>query len=318
MDALQGLGELGLGSRLKRVSEYMMKETQYVYDYYNIDFDPYLFPVFKIISNKKDTGITNKDIQNSLRFSQPAITQTINKLNAKGLIIFEKDQHDKRKKIILLSQKGVRLLEKITPIWKNIDVTIKEYTLESSCSLIEHLNNLEHKLNKKSFSDAVIAKIDTNYNNELAFITYKPEYAKCFYDLNIEWLKTYFTVELYDEEVLSKPQKYIIDKGGHIFFAKVNKDIVGTVALMPIGNEGLVELTKMAVSPLHRGKKIGQKLMQYSIEYAKNLGLTNLILYSNRTLENAIYIYRKFGFIEQPIEPNSPYKRSDIKMKLEF
>ena len=37
MDALKGLGALGLGSRLKRLSEHMMKETQLVYDYFNID-----------------------------------------------------------------------------------------------------------------------------------------------------------------------------------------------------------------------------------------------------------------------------------------
>lgn len=38
------------------------------------------------------------------------------------------------------------------------------------------------------------------------------------------------------------------------------------------------------------------------------------MLYSNTKLENAIYIYRKFGFIEITVEPNSPYKRSNIKM----
>jgi arginyl-tRNA synthetase len=48
MDALRGFGEIGMGSRLKRLSEYMMRETQTVYDEFNIDFDPYLFPTLKI------------------------------------------------------------------------------------------------------------------------------------------------------------------------------------------------------------------------------------------------------------------------------
>ena len=42
MDALRGFGELGLGSRLKRLSEYILREVQYIYNHYNIDFDPYL------------------------------------------------------------------------------------------------------------------------------------------------------------------------------------------------------------------------------------------------------------------------------------
>ncbi|WP_339893610.1 GNAT family N-acetyltransferase [uncultured Algibacter sp.] len=149
-------------------------------------------------------------------------------------------------------------------------------------------------------------------------ISFNKQYSKDFYELNVEWLKTFFYVEPYDEEVLSKPEKYIINKGGHIFFAKLEDDVVGTVALMPIGNEGLFELTKMAISPKHRGHKIGQKLMQYCIDYAKSIGLPKLLLYSNTNLENAIYIYRKYGFIQVPVEPDCPYKRCNIKMELVF
>ncbi|WP_330444557.1 helix-turn-helix domain-containing GNAT family N-acetyltransferase [Flavivirga abyssicola] len=316
MDALRGYGELGLGSRLKRVSEYMMKETQLVYNHFNVDFDPYLFPIFKIIVNKK--GVTNSEIQNSLQFTQPAITQAINKLNDKGLIVYDSDKLDKRKKLISLSGKGHDVLERLKPIWKAIDKVIKVYTLESSSSLIEHLNILENKLNTKSFSETIINNIKMNTTQTLEIISFEKQYAKDFYELNVEWLKTFFYVEPYDEEVLSKPEQYIIEKGGHIFFAKINNQIVGTVALMPIGNEGLFELTKMAVSPEHRGYKIGQQLMQYCIDFAKGMGLPKLVLYSNTTLENAIYIYKKYGFIEKPLEPDTPYKRSDIKMELVF
>ncbi|WP_418603810.1 GNAT family N-acetyltransferase [Hwangdonia sp.] len=152
----------------------------------------------------------------------------------------------------------------------------------------------------------------------IKIIPFDKTYAKDFYELNIEWLKTYFYVEPFDEAVLSHPETHIIDKGGHIFFAKLDNEIVGTVALMPLGNKGLFELTKMAVSPKHRGFKIGQQLMQYCIDFAKSIGLPKLILYSNTKLENAIYIYRKYGFVEIPVEPNSPYKRSNIKMELVF
>lgn len=318
MDALKGLGELAIGSRLKRLSEFLLKETQIVYDYFNLDFDPYLFPIFRIISTKK--GVTNAEIQNSLKYTQPAITQAINKLNKKGYLIFKADKIDKRKKIIFLSEKGENTLIKLKPIWKSIDYVIKDYTTENSNSLVEHLNNIENKLLINSFSESIIKhiKMNTPETQSIEIDFYKEEYAKYFYELNIEWLKTFFIVEPYDEEVLSKPNTYIIDKGGLIFFAKLNNKVVGTVALMPLDN-GLFELTKMAVSTEHRGEKIGQYLMEYCINYAKvNMGLPKLILYSSRRLENAIYIYRKFGFIEIPVEPNSPYKRCDIKMELVF
>lgn len=149
-------------------------------------------------------------------------------------------------------------------------------------------------------------------------ISFEKQFAKDFYNLNIEWLRAFFYVEPYDEEILSKPEKYIINKGGHLFFAKLNSQVVGTVALMPIGNQGEFELTKMAVSPNNRGHKIGQKLMQYCIDFVKEKEIPKLIIYSSRKLENAIYIYRKYGFIEIPAETNCPYKRCDIKMELVF
>ena len=159
--------------------------------------------------------------------------------------------------------------------------------------------------------------MNTIKKHNLEIEEFKKEYASSFYDLNIEWLKTFFYVEPYDEEVLSNPDKYIIDKGGHIFFAKLNNEIVGTVALMPMKEKNVYELTKMAVSPKHRGYKIGQQLMQKCIDFAKEQSFDKLVLYSSTKLENAIYIYRKYGFIEIPVEENSPpYVRSDIKMEL--
>lgn len=150
----------------------------------------------------------------------------------------------------------------------------------------------------------------------LEIIPFDKKYSQDFYKLNVEWLKTFFYVEAYDEEVLSKPEKYIIKKGGYIFFAKLNNTIVGTYALMPLPKQDAFELTKMAVSPDYRGQKIGQKLLEHCITFSKIKQFNKLLLYSSRKLENAIYLYRKFGFIEIEVEKNCPYKRCDIKMLL--
>ncbi len=317
MDALQGFGELGLGSRLKRTSDYLMKETQLAYDHFGIDFDPYLFPVFKLVSQKE--GITNTEIYNAVGLTQPAITQSLNKLSKKELITSTSDQMDRRKKIIVLSKKGEQLLKQLIPIWEVIDSVIKEFTTQTSTSLVSHINQLELRLREKSFSKTVIERLDIS-NHTIQFSIYEntAKEKAAFFDLNEEWLRTFFFVEPYDKEVLSNPDKYIIDKGGYIFFAKLQGEIVGTVALMPLPEQNTFELTKMAVSPKYRGQRIGQQLMQFCLDFAKNLNLPNVILYSSRKLENAIYIYRKFGFVEIPVEPDCIYKRSDIKMELVF
>ena len=149
----------------------------------------------------------------------------------------------------------------------------------------------------------------------LKILPYQSIFSKAFYELNVEWLETYFYVEEFDKEVLSNPEKYIINPGGHIFFALENKKILGTVALMPY-DKNCFELTKMAVDPKERGREIGQQMIKYCINFSKKQEINKLILYSNTILENAIHIYRKYGFKEIPKEKNSPYKRGNIKMEL--
>ncbi len=58
--------------------------------------------------------------------------------------------------------------------------------------------------------------------------------------------------------------------------------------------------------------------MEHTLDYARKQGWKKLIIYSNRKLENAIYIYKKYGFTEIPIEGNNPYSRGDIKMELQL
>lgn len=148
-------------------------------------------------------------------------------------------------------------------------------------------------------------------------IPFDKKYSEDFKNLNIAWLEKYFYVEPHDEEVLGNPEKFIIQPGGSIFFVKEKEDIIGTVALMKVEN-GIYELTKMAIIPEHQGKNLGQKLMVHAIEFAKQQDWKSLILYSNRKLQNAVYIYFKYGFEEIPIEQNNPYSRGDIKMKLDL
>ena len=149
----------------------------------------------------------------------------------------------------------------------------------------------------------------------MKIVPFHPKHAPAFYHLNIEWLETYFYVEAFDKEVLSAPEKYIIEPGGHVFFVIEEDLVVGTVALMK-ARDGVFELTKMAVLPNERGKGIGQALVKYCIDFAYKNSFNKLLLYSNTELENALYIYRKFGFVEIPVEDNCPYERSDIKMEV--
>ncbi len=149
----------------------------------------------------------------------------------------------------------------------------------------------------------------------IEIIDFEPKYRDDFKNLNVEWLEKYFEVEPYDKEVLSNPEKYILEKGGKIFFAKLEDKIIGTVALMPKNSS--FELTKMAVTDKIQSKGIGSLLMQKCINEAKNLGLKEIFLFSNTKLDKAINLYKKVGFLEEHFD-SSDYKRANIYMTLKL
>ncbi len=149
---------------------------------------------------------------------------------------------------------------------------------------------------------------------DFVIIPFEKHLKSHFRTLNEEWLEKYFVVEPYDAKLLENCEEEILDKGGHIFFGCLGDLVIGTFSLLPPKNN-VVELGKMAITASFQGNGYGQQLLHHAIKIAKENRYEQLLLYSNRRLENSIHLYRKFGFVEEPIE-KSPYERGDIKMRL--
>lgn len=155
-----------------------------------------------------------------------------------------------------------------------------------------------------------------NTKSELVeVVEFSDQFAADFARLNYAWIEEYFAVEPHDREILDSPQKYVIEPGGQIFMALVDGKAVGTVAMIPAG-EGVFELTKMAVSAEFQGRGIANDLMRACIDLARSSGTRTVFLESHRSLQPALALYRKFGFVETPRDPNSEYSRADIRMEL--
>lgn len=142
-----------------------------------------------------------------------------------------------------------------------------------------------------------------------------PEHVRAFDALNREWLEEFFVVEPADEKMFADPQGYIVDKGGDILFARVDGEILGTVALLPL-EEGVCELSKMGVTKRSRGLGLGRKLCEALISLAREKGVKKLYIVSNRKLEQAITLYKKLGFIELPEVTDQRYQRGNIALEM--
>lgn len=146
-------------------------------------------------------------------------------------------------------------------------------------------------------------------------IEFDPQYAKQFADLNYQWIGETYGIEQHDHDVLDHPVESVIEPGGQIFFAVRESEVAGTVAMIPFEDDAF-ELTKMAVDPNFRGRGIGDLLMQACIDLTRRSSRRRIILESNTKQAAAIQLYRKFGFKEIPLDPNSQYVRANIRMEL--
>lgn len=147
----------------------------------------------------------------------------------------------------------------------------------------------------------------------MEIVEFEPRHAEAFRVLNEAWISKYFVLEPKDREVLSDPQRKIIDKGGRVFMALQDGVAVGCAALLKM-DDGGYEVAKMTVSETLRGSGLGRLLMQKCIDVGAELGATRLYLETNSTLAPALGLYRAMGFRDlAPTE--TPYVRADVFME---
>ena len=148
-------------------------------------------------------------------------------------------------------------------------------------------------------------------------VPYTDERAPYFDRFNRAWIEQYFSVEPFDDQVLTNPKKMIIDNGGEVWFAEHAGAIVGASALIVL-EPGLFEFTKLGLDPNARGKGVARALLRHCIARALTHGHEKLRIFTNTKLAPANTLYRSEGFIEVAMseEQKKRYRRADIMYDL--
>lgn len=313
MDIFNHLGELALGSRLKRLSDKIMRDGSKIYQDNGIEFEPRWFPVFYTLSKQSPLGVT--EIARNLGITHAAVSQVVRELLRKKLIVAVTDPLDGRRRLLSLSDKGKDLLPEIQEVWNDIAVGIHQMLNQHQTNIIDGIREVERSFEEMSLHQRVATITQERCMEEVDIIEYQPQYNKYFKSLNYAWIRKYFELEEMDEKLLANPDKIIHD-GGEILFAKVNNLIVGTCALIKVDPETF-ELAKMAVDERFQGRHIGKKLGLAAIEKSLQLGAKKLVLESNKKLIPALNLYRKLGFIPVCSDHHkSMYQRANITMQM--
>ena len=194
MDVINQLGELALGSRLKRLSDRIMRDGANIYKKHGIDLEPRWFPVYYLLSKTPSLGVM--EIAEELNMTHPSVSQIVKEMKKRGLIMSVKDITDKRKSLLSLSDKGMKMLPALKPIWKDIASGIHKILLEHKNSIMGAIEEVERSLMEEKPLDVWVGEVTADrLMDEVEIIDYKPRYRELFRDLNYEWIKKYFKIE---------------------------------------------------------------------------------------------------------------------------
>ena len=149
-DFIKELGYRALDNRLKRISDRMAHDTRKFFKQIDMDLEPSWHLVFKLI--KENKMLTMVDIAEQLGYTHPSTVVLLKKMTAKGYIISEKDEVDKRKQNIKLTQKSHDILPELELIWNSCEKAIY-IMLHEDLSILKHLDQIEESLKEVPFNE---------------------------------------------------------------------------------------------------------------------------------------------------------------------
>ncbi|MEC5425899.1 ribosomal protein S18-alanine N-acetyltransferase [Virgibacillus sp. C22-A2] len=97
-------------------------------------------------------------------------------------------------------------------------------------------------------------------------------------------------------------QEITDNRHAHYFIIEVDKSIVGYAGIWIVMDDA--QITNIAVLPSYRGMKLGEKLFQYTLQFAVKMGVTRLSLEVRESNVVAKKMYSKFGLVPGGIRKN--------------
>jgi len=152
----------------------------------------------------------------------------------------------------------------------------------------------------------------------MRIVPYQIKYKQEFIDMNKAWISDMFVLEAEDLAVLNNIDA-ALEYGAQIFFAVDDNDsVMACCMIAPLPN-GEWEIEKFAAKGMYTGTGAGSACLKACLDYAKTKRVEKVVIVTNRRCAPAIHIYRKFGFVEVPVDKEKfPFDRADIAFEQTF
>ena len=154
MNIINSSGALALSTRLQRLAEQLRKDGMLFYKTYGIEFEPKWFPVVFTLSKRPLMSVI--ELAMEIGYSHPSTISLLKELEKEKLISSKKDKKDERKRLLVLTQKGLELVDTMQPIWKNIESALSEISSNND-NLLRAIDQAEESLKQQSFLQRAMA-----------------------------------------------------------------------------------------------------------------------------------------------------------------
>ena len=171
------VGELGLGSRFKALSDKLYDVADAVYRAHDSTFQARWFPVLRLLSDHGPASVT--EIAREVNLSHAAISQLTDKL-VKGRWIQEgTDPADARRRVLTLTPRAVKEMRRLGPLWRAIRDTVA--AREGSAQLLPALARFEAGLSQlPSLEEEITARAAQLGRGAVRVVTFEPRWREHF------------------------------------------------------------------------------------------------------------------------------------------
>lgn len=157
------MGYIALATRLKRISDKMSHSTRLMYKQIDMDIEPNWYLVLILVKEKPNISVM--EIAKSMGFTHQSVNTITSKMMKKGYLKISKDTKDKRKTVFNITSKSIDALPEIEKVW-GIGKKVIYELLDEDITILKHLDTLESNLDKTSFGQRIIDKLDSTENEK--------------------------------------------------------------------------------------------------------------------------------------------------------
>ena len=249
-----------------------------------------------------DEAVEVRQLRDRLDLDSAYVSRILRALESQGLVKVQASPADARVRLVRLTDAG-----------RAERATLDTLSDEFASSVLQPLND-DQRIRLTSAMAEVERLLTASMVNITVTDPESPAALWCFEQYYAE-LQSRFDAGFDPGLSISAEAHELVPPAGVLLVAWLRRDPIGCGALKFHVDEP-AELKRMWVAPSARGLGLGRRLLHELETYARDAGVTVLHLETNRSLTEAIALYRNAGYTEVPAFNDEPYAHHWFEKRL--